>query len=173
MPQTYGAGAVLILNASLKEQRSGVINIGKELSQSQLTIVRRSMEISHKTRNIPAGSLEYLNLFNSSESDKGQEIQIDDNKLQYTWGRFREYSVAIYEIISLTEEVELVLPQMLSKLRERDSLRLLNEYRKQYDRRLQGSDELARMLRHKIYGVIAEPIQFQATRDNFLNLINH
>lgn len=172
MPQTYGAGAIFILSADAEYERKEKVCIGFELSSSQLSIARRAMEMSHKIRHVPAGSEKHIQ--NIKQIASAQKIiPIDDSKLQYTWSRFRSLALAINKTISSTDGCALTVSEMLAQFEKNETRLLLKKYRAQYDRRFEGSDEIAKRLRYQIYEIVVEPVKESQTKQALMQLICH
>lgn len=152
MPQTYVGGAIFLAQAVVASNGLEELKTSGHLNTAQLKYLRRAMEASHRLRRIPAGNRAFLDQARQSgRYDMSRSIMIDDDKLQYTWNRFQEHAVAVIDNFTQGSDGFSTICSIASILNSKECKGLLRQFRLQYDRRHQCSDEAAAMLRLKIF----------------------
>lgn len=149
LPQTYEGGAIFLAEASI--DRRDELQLANVLCPEQIKRMRRSMEAAHALRWIPAGGTAYLDAIEGNANiNKSRSILIDDSRLQYIWSRFWLRAVEIVSALPGGSAGADIAKGLVQKLLSQELRSVLAEYRSQYDRRAEGSDQWARNLRSKI-----------------------
>lgn len=151
MPQTYAAGALFLARAVIKQNELEELKTATDLSPSQLACMRRVMQAAHRVRQIPAGDDGFLERAREHGGyDLSRTILIDDDKLLYIWNRFRERAIDLAEALQQQPQGLLIANQLAAGFRTRECRDLLRQFRAEYDRRHNGSDKAAILLRRSI-----------------------
>jgi len=151
MPQTYAAGALFLARAVLEQNELGELKTATCLSPSQIACMRRVMHAAHRIRQIPAGSCGFLERAREHGGyDLSRTIVIDDDKLHYIWNRFRERAIDVAETLAQRPQGLLIANQLAAGFRTKECRHLLRQFRAEYDRRRDGSDRAAALLRKSI-----------------------
>jgi hypothetical protein len=151
MPQTYAAGALFLAQAVLEHHELAELKTANTLSPSQLACMRRVMQAAHRVRQIPAGDGGFLERAREQGGyDLSRTILIDNDKLQYIWNRFRERAIDLAEVLARQPQGLLIANQLATGFRTRECRGLLRQFRAEYDRRRDGSDQAAILLRKSI-----------------------
>lgn len=148
MPQTYDAGAFFLARLALEQDAVDALERSTRLGASQLRRARGSMQAAHLARRVPAGDAAFLErALAHGGFDMSRRIDIDDEKLQYIWNRFRQRAVGLARALAARADGLRVATQVVEGFRSRECRALLTRFRAQYDRRLQGCDREAARLR--------------------------
>jgi len=151
MPQTYAAGAVFLARTVLEQDDLEEFETATRLSPSQLLRMRRIMHAAHRVRQIPAGDSAFLERAREhGRYDMARTIIIDDDRLHYIWNRFRERAVDVAKALAQRPQGLLVANQLAAGFQTRECRVLLRQFRAEYDRRRDGSDKGAALLRKAI-----------------------
>jgi hypothetical protein len=151
MPQTYAAGAVFLARTVLELDDLEEFETATRLSPSQLVRMRRVMHAAHQVRNIPAGDNAFLERARErGRYDMSRTIMIDDDRLHYIWNRFRERAVDVAKALAQRPQGLLVANQLAAGFQTKECRALLRQFRAEYDRRRDGSDQAAAVLRKAI-----------------------
>lgn len=151
MPQTYDAGAIFLANVVLKHGGLDHLKSASCLSPVQLARARRAMEGAHRVRRIPAGDSGYLQAAKTLGGwDMSRSIIVDDEKLFHIWNRFRERAVIVSEALMKRRNGLSIAEKLVENFQAKDCRDLLRSFREQYDRRKDGSEKKAILLRRRI-----------------------
>jgi hypothetical protein len=151
MPQTYAAGALFLARCVIEQGDLRELKAATALSSPQVACMRRVMQAAHRIRRIPAGDFLFLE---QAREDGGfilsRTIIIDDDKLQYIWNRFRERAIELAEALAQQPQGLLIANQLVAAFQTKECRDLLLQFRVEYDRRGNGSDGAAALLRKSI-----------------------
>jgi hypothetical protein len=151
MPQTYAAGALFLARCVIEQDELEELRTATTLSPSQVACMRRVMQAAHRVRRIPAGDSRFLE---QAKEHGGyvlsRSIVIDDDKLQYIWNRFRERAIELTETLAQRPQGLLIANQLAAAFQKKECRDLLLKFRAEYDRRGNGSDGTAALLRKSI-----------------------
>ena len=151
MPQTYAGGAVFLARTVLEQGDLDEFETATRLSSSQLARLRRIMHAAHQVRQIPAGDRAFLERAREhGRYNMSRTIIIDDDRLHYIWNRFRERAVDVARALAQRPQGLVVANQLAAGFQTKECRALLRQYRAEYDRRRDGSDEAAAVLRKAI-----------------------
>ncbi len=157
MPQAYEAGSIFLAYAVLAQGGLSALELLKEtnkLSRNQIALIRHTMHTVHAARRIPAGDDAYLQRASAYGIEMKSAILIDDDKLTYTWNRFRTGGVLVIENFSNNPNS---IQRLASGFCTTHCLSLLKLYRSEYDRRnCEATDERGKELRIEILAHVEE-----------------
>jgi len=151
MPQTYAAGSLFLARAVIEQNELTELKAATHLSPSQIARMRRVMHAAHRVRKIPAGDCGFLERARENGAyDLSRTILIDDDKLEYIWNRFRERAIELAETLAQRPHGLIIANQLAAGFGTKVCRGLLREFRAEYDRRRDGSDRAAVLLRKSI-----------------------
>jgi hypothetical protein len=159
MPQSYDAGSVFLARAVLEAGQLEGLETATRLSPPQLAYLRETMEAVHRLRRIPAGDLGFIERARDRGGfDMSRTILIDDERLQYIWNRFRGRAVVVFKVFSRRSHGLQLATQLAAGFQTGECRALLRRYRAAYDRRHDGCNEAALLLRRAILAYVVAKI---------------
>jgi hypothetical protein len=160
MPQTYAAGALFLARTVIEQNELEELKKATDLSPSQIACMRRVMQAAHRVRRIPAGDCRFIEQAREhGEHDLSRTILIDDDKLQYIWNRFRQRAIDLVERLTQRPEGLLIANQLAAGFQTKECRSLLRQFSAEYDRRRDGSDRAALILRKSIFMYVDNQVE--------------